>query len=69
MEKILEFEFDGGGSLRLELLAGGELSVRLQATHPGDGMRTTSVSVDIDPGKLEAIRRFLGEGGNNGLAR
>jgi hypothetical protein len=63
MGKVLEFEFEGGGRLRLELLEGGELLIRLQATHPGDGWRTTSATAAVDAGKVEEIRKWLGHGG------
>ena len=61
MEKILEFEFEGGGSLRLEFLGDGRLLVRLQATHPGEGLKVTSTSVAVDPGKVEVIRAWLAQ--------
>ena len=63
MEKILEFEFEGGGALRLELLGDGRLLVRLQATHPGEGLKVTSTSVAVDPGKVETIKAWLAQGG------
>lgn len=59
MEKSLEFEFEGGGHLRLERLADGGLLVRLQATHPGDGWKVTSTTVTMDSGKVEEIRKWL----------
>lgn len=63
MERVLEFEFEGGGRLRLELLKDGRLAIRLQATHPGEGLKVTSVSVALDPGKAEAIGAWLAKGG------
>lgn len=59
MERNLEFEFEDGGRLCLELRANGELVVRLQATHPGEGWKVTSATVVLDPKKTEAIRAML----------
>jgi hypothetical protein len=63
MGKVLEFEFDGGGALRLELADCGELAIRLQATHPGEGLKVTSLSVAIDPEKVAEIRAWLAKEG------
>jgi hypothetical protein len=63
MERTLEFEFEGGGRLCFELLQDGGLLVRLQATHPGEGLKVTSTSVIVDPGKVEAIKAWLAKGG------
>lgn len=63
MEKSLAFEFEGGGRLYLERLASGELLVRLQATHPGDGWKVTSTSVTMDSEKVEQIRRWFNQEG------
>lgn len=63
MGKVLEFEFDGGGMLRFELLVDGRLIIRLQAAHPGEGLKITSTSVAVDPGKVEVIQAWLARGG------
>jgi hypothetical protein len=60
MEKTLEFEFEGGGRLCLELLEDGELQIRLQAQHPGQGWKVTSTTVAIDRVKVETLRVWLG---------
>jgi len=61
MENTLEFEFEGGGQLFLELLEGGELHIRLQAMHPS-GSKITSTNVVIDQGKVQAIKNWLTKG-------
>ena len=59
MDKTLEFDFEGGGRLRLEMLDDGELQVCLQAKHPGEGWKTTSTTVVVDSGKVEQIKTWL----------
>ncbi len=59
MDKVLEFEFEGGGRLRLELLGGDELSIRLQAVHPGEGWKVTTSTVVVDSEKFGLIKVWL----------
>lgn len=59
MGKTLEFEFEEGGRLRLELLADGELLVHLQAQHPGEAWKVTATSVVVDAAKVAAIKDWL----------
>jgi hypothetical protein len=61
MEKILEFEFEEGGQLSLELLKDGELQVRLQAMHPGEGWKVTSTTVVIDAKKVKMLKTWLSQ--------
>lgn len=63
MDKTLEFEFEGGGRLRLEMLEDGELMVRLQAMHPGAGWKVTSTTVVVDSEKVEMIKAWLNQHG------
>jgi len=63
MGKALEFEFEGGGRLRLELLADGELLVHLQAKHPGEAWKTTATSVVVDVTKVVVIKEWLNSNG------
>ncbi len=63
MDKALEFEFEGGGRLRLEMLGEGELLLRLQAKHPGEGWKTTSTTVVVDSEKVGMIRAWLNQHG------
>jgi hypothetical protein len=61
MEKTIEFEFEGVGRLCLELLKDGDLQIRLQAQHPGEGWRVTSTTVAIDQTKVEALKIWLSQ--------
>jgi hypothetical protein len=63
MDRMLEFDFEGGGRLRLELLEDGELQVCLQARHPGEGWKTTSTSVVVDGEKVQMIKAWLNQVG------
>jgi hypothetical protein len=61
MEKFIEFDFNDGGKLRLEVLEDGGLSIRIQAVHPGDGWKVTSSTVNIDKDKKQQIKKWMVE--------
>lgn len=62
--KTLEFEFEeSGGNLKLEILENKELKICLQAFHPGEGWKITSLTAILDETKVEMIKKWL-EGKN-----
>jgi len=69
MLEPLEFELDDGGRLRLEMSQDGELTVVLQARHPGEGWKVTATTATIDSSRTATVRKWLiSSGGDNGLA-